>query len=272
MDLAPAEVVAKLRNGLIVSCQAADSSPLNQSGVIAAMALAAERQGAAAVRVNSSRNIRAVDRVVSVPIIGIEKRHLDGYPVYITPTYASAQRVCRAGAPILALDATHRKRPKGQSLPELLARVRREFRVALMADVATLDEGSRAAELGFDLIATTLYGYTETSQDGRSPAFGLLKKLVQKIGVPVILEGRVRTPDHLRHAFDLGAYAVVVGTAITGIDWLARRFAEAVPSPSKNASRPVAAAVDDRRLPVSPLRDGIPSRIRLAQSAARNRR
>lgn len=226
---APAKVVSKLKKGLVVSCQAAASSPLSRASIIAATALVAEQQGAVGVRVDGGRNIRAVKQVVSVPIIGIEKRHLDGYPVFITPTYASAQRVCRAGAEIVALDATDRSRPKGQSLGEILERVRREFSVAVMADVATLDEGLRAADLGIELIATTLHGYTENTRDSQTPAFRLLRNLVQKAGVPVVLEGRVRTPDHLRRAFDLGAYAVVVGTAITGMEWLVRSFAQAVP-------------------------------------------
>jgi N-acylglucosamine-6-phosphate 2-epimerase len=140
------------------------------------------------------------------------------------------RRVCRAGAGIVALDATQRRRRKGQSLAEILARMRHEVRVAVMADIASFDEGLRAAELGVDVIATTLHGYTGTSQTGQTPAFGLLKKLVQNTRVPVILEGRVRTPDHLKRAFDLGAYAVVVGTAITGMEWLVRRFVEATPS------------------------------------------
>lgn len=230
MGSAPAEPVAKIKNGLIVSCQAPESSPLGRSSVIAAMAWAAEQQGAAGVRINGSRNIRAVDRTISIPIIGIEKHQLEDYPVYITPTYASARRVCRAGAGILALDATDRPRPKGQSLGEMLPRVRREFKVAVMADIATVDEGLRAADLGVDLIATTLQGYTEQSPCMESPAFRLIKKLVQRVRVPIVLEGRVRTPEHVRRAFDLGAHAVVVGTAITGMEWLVRRFVEATPS------------------------------------------
>jgi len=98
-----------------------------------------------------------------------------------------------------------------------------------MADVATLAEGLRAAELGFDLIATTLHGYIGSPQPDEFPAFALLKNLVRRTSVPIVLEGRVRTPDQLKRAFDLGAYAVVVGTAITGVEWLVRRFIEGTP-------------------------------------------
>lgn len=222
-------VISQLRNGLIVSCQAPESSPLRRSSIIAALALAAERQGAVGVRVDGSRDIRAVAQAVSVPIIGIEKRHSDDSPVYITPTLDSVRRVCRAGASIVALDGTARGRPKGQSLADIIMASHREFGFPIMADVATLAEGLKAAELGADLIATTLHGYEEETRGSDSPAFGLLKGLVRNTRLPVILEGRVRTPDHLRRAFELGAHAVVVGTAITGVEWLVRRFVEATP-------------------------------------------
>lgn len=226
-------VISQLRNGLIASCQAPESSPLKRSSLIAALALAAEGQGAVGVRVDGNRDIRAVAKAVAIPIIGIEKRHSDESSVYITPTLDALRRVCRAGAEIVALDATARRRPKGQSLAEIIAAARGEFKIPIMADVATLTDGLRAAEFGADLIATTLHGYTEDTRGSESPAFGLLRSLVRKTRLPVILEGRVRTPEQLRRAFDLGAYAVVVGTAITGVEWLVRRFVEATPGTRK---------------------------------------
>lgn len=228
-------IVQKLKNGLIVSCQASASSPLNRAGIIAALALVAEQQGAVGVRIDGSRNIRAVRRAVKIPIVGIEKQQALNSPVYITPTFESVRRVCRAGAEIVALDCTRRRRPQGQSLAAIMERTRREFPVTLMADVATLDEGLAAADLGADLISTTLHGYTEDSPDGREPAFHLLESLVRKTRVPIILEGRVQTPEQLRRAFGSGAHAVVVGTAITGVDWLIRRFVEATPRAKRRA-------------------------------------
>jgi len=225
----PAEVIARLRHGLVVSCQAAESSPLSRSGIIAALALVAEQQGAVGVRVNGSRNIRAVRKSVKIPVVGIEKRQLEGYPVYITPTFSSLRRVVRAGADIVALDCTARPRPKGQSLPELIRAARGESIVPLMADVSSVDEGLAAADLGIDLIATTLYGYTGETSGTRGPGFRLLKGLVRETRLPVVVEGRVHSPDDLKRAFDLGAYAVVVGAAITGVDWLVRQFVQATP-------------------------------------------
>jgi N-acylglucosamine-6-phosphate 2-epimerase len=107
----------------------------------------------------------------------------------------------------------------------------------LMADVATLKDGIPAAELGADLVATTLYGYTDTTRKRHGPAFELLRDLVRQVKIPVVLEGWVRTPDEVRKAFDLGAYAVVVGTVITNIEWLVHRFVEATPRVQRRPRR-----------------------------------
>src|SRR5215831_17701559 len=146
--------ITALHKGLIVSCQAPEGSPLNRPQVIAALSLAAERSGAAAVRINGATNIREVRRRVRVPIIGIEKLHVAGTPVYITPTFASLRRVLNSGAEIAALDGTARRRPDGQSLAQIIRRAKGELGATLMADVATAEEGLAVAELGVDLVAT----------------------------------------------------------------------------------------------------------------------
>jgi len=224
-----ASAVRKLKGGLIVSCQASEPSPLNRASIIAALALVAEQQGAVGVRIDGVNNIRAVRRTTSLPVVGIEKRRVPGSSVYITPTFAAVRRVSQAGANIVALDCTGRRRPKDEPLGEIVKQAQRELKVPLMADVATLDEGLAAADLGVDLISTTLHGYTKNTWHYRHPAFYLLRNLARRTGLPVVLEGRVHTPGELRRAFDLGAYAVVVGTAITNPEWLTRRFVEATP-------------------------------------------
>lgn len=223
-----AGLIARLKGGLVVSCQAPDGSPLDRPMIIAALARAGERQGAAAVRIDGSRNIRAVCSEVSVPVIGIEKIRRRGWPVYITPTLDSARRTARAGAAIVALDSTARRRPGGESLAKIIAELKR-MGVLVMADVSTLEEGIASAAMGADLVGTTLEGYTAATRGGDRPAFALLEKLVAKLAVPVILEGRVRSTRHVRRAFEMGAHAVVVGTAITGVEALTRAFVVAAP-------------------------------------------
>jgi N-acylglucosamine-6-phosphate 2-epimerase len=219
----------QIGGGLIVSCQAPANSPLARPEIIAALAETAELNGAVGVRIDSPAHIWAVRRAVKIPIIGIYKILRPESEVYITPFYQSAVEIAEAGADIIALDATARARPNGESLPELCDRIRTNLKLPVMADVANFDEGVFAAEqLGCTFVGTTLSGYTrETEQLLEKPDFELIEKLARRISVPIIAEGRLTTPDDVKKAFDSGAFAVVVGNAITGIDNQIRRFAAA---------------------------------------------
>ena len=59
------------------------------------------------------------------------------------------------------------------------------------------------------------------------PDLDLVARLVAAVDCPVIAEGRLVTPQDARAALDAGAYAVVVGTAITNPAAITGRFAEA---------------------------------------------
>ena len=219
----------QLRGGLIVSCQAPTDSPLNEPHIISAMSLTAEQQGANGVRLNGAANITASHARISIPIIGIEKVVTDGYEVYITPTFEVAERIAQSGADIIALDATRRVRPNGETVEALIRRIREELKKPVMADVATFAEGLQAADCGAELVATTLCGYTQESTGVKLPAFDLLEQLATKLSVPIICEGGVSSPEDLKRAFNSGAFAVVVGTAITGITQLTQKFKAATP-------------------------------------------
>jgi N-acylglucosamine-6-phosphate 2-epimerase len=218
-----------IRRGLIVSCQASEGSALNKPEIISAMAVASEQQGAVGVRINGVRNIQTVRERVGIPIIGIEKLPTPGCSVYITPTLDSVRRVHAAGADIVALDATRRKRPGNSTLREMICYARQKLGTPVIADVATLEEALRAQRLGADFVATTLCGYTRSTRKPDGPAFRLLVQAVKVLHIPIILEGRIREPEELGRAFELGAFAVVVGTAITDLEWLVQRFTKAVP-------------------------------------------
>jgi N-acylglucosamine-6-phosphate 2-epimerase len=225
--------LSQLKNGLIISCQPRLNSALDHSRFVAALATAAEEQGAVGVRIRGVRDIRAVAGAVDIPIIGLEKINDRDSDVYITPTIESARRVYRAGAQVIAMDATERPRPRGQHLARIVAAAKEDFDALLMADVATLKQGVEAASLGFDMVGTTLCGYTEETRHRTGPAFELARQLVREINIPVILEGRVREPGQVRKGFGLGVYAVVVGTAATDFEWLARRFIDACANAEK---------------------------------------
>lgn len=221
--------LARLRGRLIVSCQAPPASPLHDPYVIARLALTAERYGAGGVRIDSPAHIAAARALCAVPLVGLHKQVHEGSPVYITPTVAAAEGVIEAGADIVAVDATGRHRPHGERLSDVIGAIRANGRIVL-ADVATEAEGLRAADLGADLVATTLSGYTEDSVRLPGPDLALVERLATATGLPIVCEGRVRSVADLREAFRAGAYAVVVGGAITGVDVLVRHFAEATPS------------------------------------------
>jgi len=211
---------------LIVSCQAPQGSPFRRPEMIAAMASAAELGGASAVRVDGPDDVAAVAAAVSLPILGLHKAG-DRDGVYITPTSEAAGAVIDAGASIVAVDGTDRPRPGGQTLAELVSRVH-DRDVAVMADCATLEHGLFATDADCDLLGTTLSGYAGgRSTDG--PDVGLVKELADQTGLPVIAEGRYACPDEVADAFDAGAYAVVVGTAITDPIQITRRFVDATP-------------------------------------------
>jgi N-acylglucosamine-6-phosphate 2-epimerase/N-acetylmuramic acid 6-phosphate etherase len=213
------------RGALIVSCQAREDNPLHGPSFMAAMARAAVEGGALGIRANGASDIAAIRAVVSRPIVGILKREDAGYPVVITPDFSSAKEVRKAGADLIALDATERPR-KGEDIATLIARIRGELQCPVFADVATADEGRRAAALGADCVATTLSGYTaDTAALLRlGPDLELVRVLARELDVPIIAEGRFDTPALARAAFEAGAHAVVVGTAITNPREITRKF------------------------------------------------
>ncbi len=223
-------LISKIQNGLIVSCQAPANSPLCKPEIIAALAECAEQNGAIGVRIDSPEHIRAVRQTVKVPILGIYKIVFEQSEVYITPTFDSAGELAAAGADLIALDATRRARPDGEKIEDIVARIHSDLNLPVMADVALPEEGLYAAEtLGVDVVGTTLSGYTAETKHLIKPDFELVENLAKRLSVPVICEGRLRSIDDVRRAFDCGAFAVVVGGAITGIDRLVSDFVHATP-------------------------------------------
>ncbi|TDE94164.1 N-acetylmannosamine-6-phosphate 2-epimerase [Occultella glacieicola] len=203
-----------LRGGLIVSCQAYPGEPMRHPETMAQVAAAVVDGGAVAVRAQGLADVQLVAGRVDVPVIGIWKDGDDG--VFISPTLRHCRAVLAAGADILALDGTVRPRPDGLSFAETVRRVREESDAPIMADCDTLAAAVAAAEGGADIIGTTLAGYTDARPRTDGPDLNLLAEVVQALpGVAVVAEGRIHTPAQARAAADAGAFAVVVGTAIT---------------------------------------------------------
>jgi len=218
-----------MRGGLVVSCQALDGEPLCHDGTMALMAVAAKHGGAVAIRANGEEDIRKIKKAVSLPVIGLKKQRYDDSAVYITPTLKELFEVGNSGADIIAIDATSRIRPNKTTIHELVSAAGKHFPNALlMADISTFDEAQMAYDEGFDIISTTLSGYTPDSPKLQSPDFELVKRLAmhfsKKKGVPIFAEGRIRFPEQAGKLIENGAWAVVVGSAITRPQFITEAF------------------------------------------------
>ena len=219
-------MIERLR-GLVVSVQA-PGSLLDTPATIALLARVAAANGAAGVRVEGGATIGAVKRAVAVPVIGLVKRSYAGFFPYITATLREVAEITAAGADIVAFDATVRPRPGGVTVAALIAAIHARGALA-MADCSSADDGRAALEAGADLVATTLCGYTEATAGVSLPALGVLRELIAT-GGPAVAEGGIASPADVAAAMAAGAHAVVVGTAITNVDVLVRRFAASIPT------------------------------------------
>lgn len=222
-------IVQSLKGKIVVSVQAMPSEPLYLEKCMVAMMKSVLNGGAGALRVAGVRDVRNAKKLFDVPVIGITKPEVIPKNwkeiVYITPTSKDVIDLVEAGADVIAFDGTQRKRPNNEKLKDLIRYTHMNKRIA-MADIATLEEGIKAAEDGADILSTTLAGYTLESQNSPTdgPDFELLEQLVKQTNVPVILEGRIWEPEQVNKAFELGAHCVVIGSAITRPQLITKRF------------------------------------------------
>ena len=197
---------------------------MHGAGIMPFMARAALVGGAKAIRANGE-DIATICNAVDLPVIGINKRVLPGFDVFITPEFEDMEFVAGSGAHIAAFDATARARPGSVSLEELVHAARLKFpELLLMADISTLQEGMFAAALGVDIIATTLSGYTPYTMGAMLPNIALVGALRRETDVPIVAEGGIATPAQAAQCLRAGAWAVTVGGAITRPHEIAGRF------------------------------------------------
>ena len=223
-------VLDALRGGLVVSCQAYPGEPMLDPNTMAQVAQAVVAGGAVGVRGKGLDDLRAMRPVVDVPIIGLVKVGDTG--VYITPTLADCLEVAATGCEVVALDGTRRPRPDGLTLAETIVGLRAEYpEVLVMADCGSVGDAEAALAAGADILGTTLAGYTGERDTTDGPDWEVVDGVVAlaaESGTPVLVEGRVHTTAQAAEAMRRGAWAVVVGTAITHPTSITRWFAEAV--------------------------------------------
>lgn len=223
---------ALMKGTVIVSCQATPGEPLydQERSVMPLMARAAKLAGAKMIRTSSVRDIIEIKEETGLPVIGLIKREYPGFQGRITMTMREVDECMAAGADVVSIDCTDCVRGDGLTPTEFLKAVREEYpNIIIMADCATFEEGVAAHAAGADLVGTTMNGYTpQTAGETGEPNFALVARLVKTLPCPVIAEGRIHTPEQARKMLEIGAWAVVVGGAITRPLEIASRFMAAV--------------------------------------------
>ena len=221
------QMMQMLKGGIIVSCQSKEGDPTHCPEFMAAFAKSAEIGGAAGIRANSVVDIEAIKKVTDLPVIGIWKRHWEDawWNIMITPTFADCKELADAGADIIAIETTGRKRPNNEDVKELVDRVRNELNVPVMADCHDMEDAMRT---NADIIAPTLSG-VGTTEDEYTPPWTLIEKMVKEGGRPVIAEGHFWEPPDVERGFGLGVHAIVIGSAITRPWMITERFVQFSP-------------------------------------------
>lgn len=223
------DIVKNLQGKIIVSVQAMPNEPLYREECMKALMESVVNGGAGALRVAGARDVRNA-KSFGLPVIGLTKPNIlpENWRevVYITPSLKEVMELIDAGADVIAFDGTSRHRPGNCKLEEIINEIHKSGRLA-MADISTANEGINCAKLGADIISTTLAGYTvESGELDEGPDFKLLDKLFHSVDKPIILEGRIWEPEDVKKAFKLGAYCVVIGSAITRPQLITKRFVE----------------------------------------------
>ena len=222
-------LLESLKNGLIVSCQVQKDDPIYTDDIVVKMAEAAKWAGAVAIRANSPEQIKAIKAQVDLPMIGLYKIWHEDTDVCITPTLQAAKEVWEAGAQIIALDCTSQITHEKTVAWDLIKEVKKEIPEAIIfADISNYEEAKRAIENGADIVAPTLYGYTEETKDIEYPDLREFARMCRdfKDDVYMMMEGHLYTPEDAMKCLYLGAHAVVVGSAITRPHLTAKRFVD----------------------------------------------
>ncbi|EEX51212.1 N-acetylmannosamine-6-phosphate 2-epimerase [Pasteurella dagmatis] len=222
------QVLEQIKYGLIASCQPVDNGPMDSPEIVAAMAQASVIGGAAGLRIEGIENLKAVRKVVNVPIIGIVKRDLKDSPVRITPFLKDVEDLAAAGADIIAFDGTNRVRPT--TIEETVKRIK-ELGCLAMADCSNFEEGIYCQKLGVEIIGSTMSGYTG-GEIPTEPDYQLVKDL-KAAGCRVMAEGRYNTPELAKVAIEIGAYSVTVGSALTRLEHIVSWFVDSVKKAEK---------------------------------------
>lgn len=198
---------------LIASAQADEHAPLDNPESIVRLALSSIKEGVKVLRLQGFDNIHAVREATATPVIGLIKRHFDGFGPYITPTIDTIKELLATPCEAIGIDGTRRKRPDGSTLKEAIALIHASGRLALV-DCDVPDSVKYSIECGADIISTTLAGYTQESVKTQGPDLEFLREAIKIGRRPVLGEGRYSQRWQIETALRMGASGVVVGGAL----------------------------------------------------------
>lgn len=230
------KLFAQIKGGLIVSCQALEHEPLytKEGGVMPLMAKAAAMSGAVGIRANTVRDITQIKQVVDLPVIGIIKKDYPGTPMYITVTMKEVDELVACGVDILAVQGTGALRPDGSTSAQFIRAIKAKYPEQLvMADCDNFENAMLCAEAGADFVGTTMRGYTPETTGIDDIDFDFIRKLAAECPAKIIAEGHIHYPEQAVKALEAGAFALVVGGAITRPAEITARFTGAINAAKK---------------------------------------
>ena len=197
------KLFAQIKGGLIVSCQALETEPLytKEGGVMPLMAKAAAMSGAVGIR---AVTMKEVDELVE------------------------------CGVDILAVQGTGALRPDGSTSAQFIRTIKAKYPDQLvMADCDNFENAMACAEAGADFVGTTMRGYTPETKGIDDIDFDFVHKLAAECPAKVIAEGHIHYPEQAVKALEAGAFALVVGGAITRPAEITARFTGAINAAKK---------------------------------------
>jgi N-acylglucosamine-6-phosphate 2-epimerase len=199
-------VIESIKHGLLVSCMATEAEPLHGPVFMAAMALCAEQGGAVGVKAAGLEDTRMIKKMVKIPVMGMLAIADPNGKRWVTPTFEAAKALSDAGADIIAISGS-KNRTFGDPTPELIKKIHSELGKPVMVDVVDLEEAKAADAAGADTV--------RVAAGATKPDFQLLESVANAVSCKVLAEGGYWTPEEASKALQLGAWALVVGTAIT---------------------------------------------------------
>ena len=120
-------------------------------------------------------------------------------------------------------------RPNGQTSAEFIRAIKEKYPDQLvMADCDNIENALACAGAGADFVGTTMRGYTPETTGINDVEFGFIAQLARECPAKVIAEGHIHTPEQAVQALYAGAFALVVGGAITRPAEITARYTAAI--------------------------------------------